>query len=97
MTLPKSQPARGQLKLRHSQSPAEAAHWIDRYTRLIRLLQTHLDETQRIRESVPEALRHCLSAEDVAILTEQITEFERALAYWHEAARAGSPSTAVSI
>lgn len=63
-------------------SAQEVAEWVDRYTRLVDLLERQLDETRRFSASVPEPLKQYLSRENLKILVEELEIFRRRLAHW---------------
>ena len=63
-------------------SPQEVAEWVDRYTRLVDLLDRQLDETRRLSASLPDALKQYLNRENLKILVEELEVFRDRLAHW---------------
>jgi hypothetical protein len=64
-------------------STREVAEWVDRYGRLVGLLERQLEETRRFADAVPDAMREYLDRENIKILAEELAIFRRRLAYWH--------------
>lgn len=64
---------------------AEAARWVELYQSLVAMMERQLEETRTFAEQTPNAMKHYLSRENIAILEEEIDAFNQRLAHWTNA------------
>ena len=60
----------------------ESARWVALYQELVAMMERQLEETRAFASSSPDAMKHYLSRENIAILEEEIGAFRRRLAHW---------------
>lgn len=60
----------------------ESAEWVDRYQRLIAMMERQLEETRTFAQSVPAPMQEYLSRENIAILEAEIDAFRERLVHW---------------
>ncbi len=66
---------------------ADAGRWLSMYARLVEMLERQLEETRRFADSVPDAMRKYLEAENGKILAEELAIFRDRLAHWRAVAQ----------
>lgn len=66
----------------------ETTRWVELYEKLVAMMERQLEETRSFATRSPDAMRHYLSRENIAILEEEIEAFKRRLTRWTNAGAA---------
>ena len=80
--IPEQEPMQNLVAAEPDGAESESAEWVDRYERLIAMMERQLEETRTFAQTVPAPMQEYLSRENIAILEEEIDAFRERLAHW---------------